>query len=298
MSCYHPLLAVDYGLDKDTMKHRIRILPRRADDNYKKLKEKYGSSLLMLPCGHCLGCISQYRLEWACRILLEASLYEKNCFITLTFDDCYLPKDNKPHREHIVKFFKRFRKRVGNIRYFYCGEKGDKSGRAHYHAILFGYDFPDKVLHGRTSKGSLIYVSPLLQELWPYGLSSIGELEPGSACYVAQYANKKKLTGEDDGSFVGMSRKPGLGADKFNINWFASDTIYNALGESTIPRFFHKMLEGLNPFYYEVWKTERKKRASQKIGDQYIHGMCEEESYLYNEDIKLRQYIRKIRGTI
>lgn len=297
MSCYDPLLAVDFGIDPETKKHRVKILPKRIDSNIASLRDRYGDSLLLLPCGHCLGCIKDYKNSWAVRILLEASLYEKNCFITLTYSDWFLPKDNKPHRDEISKFFKRLRKEIGvPIRYFYCGEKGDKSGRAHYHAIIFGYDFPDKVLHSRTSKGSMIYTSETLQKCWKFGLSSIGEVEPGSACYVAQYCDKKKLTGEDDGSFVGMSRRPGLGADVFNMRWFRSDTIYCALGEPSIPRFFHKMLEGLKPEFYESWKASRKKRCSQKIGNQYLHGMREEEYYLYQEKYSLLNFIRKNRS--
>lgn len=299
MSCYSPLLAVDLGMDKSTTKHRIKILPKRADFNISKARDKYGDSLLLLPCGHCIGCIKDYRLSWAVRILLEASLYQHNCFITLTYRDECLPKDNRPHRDEIVKFFKRLRKEIDvPIRYFYCGEKGDQSGRAHYHAIIFGYDFPDKVSLGRTIKGSEIYRSKILEKCWTFGLSSIGEVEPGSACYVAAYSNKKKLTHIDDGSFVGMSRRPGLGADTFNLKWFDSDTIYCALGEPTIPRFFHKMYEGLNPFFYEMWKESRKKRCSQRVGTQYEHGFNEEEVFLYDERIQIDNYIRRLKQTL
>lgn len=300
MSCYHPLIAVNNGIDPETKKMKVKILPNRADMNLKKLRDRYGDDLLLLPCGHCIGCVSDYRNSWAVRILLEASLYEHNSFITLTYRDGFLPKDNKPHRDEIVKFFKRLRKAINvPIRYFYCGEKGDQSGRAHYHAIIFGYDFPDKVFHSRTAKGSNIYTSRLLESCWTFGLSSIGDVEPGSACYVAQYCNKKKLTGENDGSFVGMSRRPGLGSEKFNLRWFASDKIYCALGEPSVPRFFAKLLEGLEPFYYQVWKDERLKRCRQRIGDQYIHGFGnEEESLLYNQNIKLIEYVQRMRSIL
>ena len=301
MACYNPLLAVDFGIDESTGKHRVKILPQRLGgslSDIKSYRERYGDMLLLLPCGHCLGCLKDYRSQWAVRILLEASLYEHNSFITLTYDEKHLPKDNKPHKEEIVKFFKRLRKDGVICRYFYCGEKGDKTGRAHYHAIIFGYDFPDKTLLCRTPSGSLIYESKQLQKLWKFGLSSVGDVDAGSACYVAAYSNKKKLTRIDDGSFVGMSRMPGLGCDKFNMRWFKSDTIYCALGASTIPRFFHKILEGLNPEYYEEWKANRKARCSKKIGDQYIHGMREEEAYLYNENVALQEYIRKTRSWI
>ena len=301
MGCYNPMLAFDAGIDELTGKHKVKILPKRLGGHLSDLKSyrrMYGDNLLLLPCGHCLGCLKDYRSSWAVRILLEASLYEHNCFITLTYDEKHLPKDNKPHKEEIVKFFKRLRAEGIKCRYFYCGEKGDKSGRAHYHAIIFGYDFPDKTLLCRTSSGSLIYESKLLQKLWTFGLSSVGDVDPGSACYVAQYSNKKKLTGIDDGCFVGMSRRPGLGCEKFNLRWFKSDTIYCALGAATIPRFFHKMLEGLDPQYYGTWKANRKARTAKRIGDQYIHGMREEEAYLYNENIDIQNYIRKMRGSL
>ena len=296
MSCYRPILAVDYGLDPSSNKHHVKLLPKRVDQNLDTLRAKYGDSLLLLPCGHCIGCIKDYRASWSVRIMLEASLYERNCFITLTYDDAHLPSDNRPHREEIVKFMKRLRNLGVECRYFYCGESGTKNGRAHYHAIIFGYDFPDKKLLSRTQSGSLIYRSETLEKLWTFGISSIGDVDPGSACYVAQYANKKKLSGENDGSFVGMSRRPGLGCDKFNMRWFKSDTIHCALGAATIPRFFHKLLEGLDPEYYLSWKEARKKRCSQKIGDQYIHGMREEEAYLYNENVALSDYLRKTRS--
>ena len=81
MSCYHPLLAIDNGIDSETGKHRIKILPQRVDINLKLLRDKYGDSLLLLPCGKCIGCLKQKKSSWAVRIMLEASLYKANLFI-------------------------------------------------------------------------------------------------------------------------------------------------------------------------------------------------------------------------
>lgn len=302
MSCYNPVLAVDLGYNNpETGKKKIKLLPRdRVDYNLAVLRAKFGDSLLLLPCGKCIGCIKDYRSSWAVRILLEASLYEHNSFITLTYDNRHLPKDNKPHRDEIVKFFKRLRKAVDTpFRVFYCGEKGSAFGRAHYHAIIFGYDFPDKVKLMKSDSQNILYRSKTLEKCWTFGLSSIGEVDPGSACYVAQYSNKKKLTGKDDGSFVGMSRMPGLGVSKFDLKWFRSDTIYCALGEATIPRFFHKCLEALNPDYYLDWKQARKNRCSQRVGNQYLYGFRnEEEAMLYEEQYQLEKYIRRLKSQI
>lgn len=303
MSCYNPHLAVDYGLDPlNAGKHRVKFIPKRADLNIKQARDKYGESLLLLPCGHCIGCIKDYRNQWAVRILLEASLYRENCFITLTYNPTCCPKDMKPHRDEIQRFFKRLLKETGcSIRYFYCGEvgtHGERGENPHYHAILFGYNFPDRYEAGTTKKGSTVYRSPTLEKCWKFGFSSIGDVEPGSACYVAQYCDKKKLTGKDDGSFVGMSRRPGLGSTKFNLRWFKSDTIYCALGEASIPRFYHKLLQGLAPQYYDEWKAGRKARCSQRCGNMYVHGMNEEESYLYDEQVQLLTYIKKARSML
>lgn len=298
MSCYHPIPALDLGIPNvETGKREIKILGLKAEDNLEKLKELYGDSLLLLPCGKCIGCINDYKQSWAVRILLEASLYEHNSFITLTYDDAHLPKDNKPHREEIVKFMKRLRKEIGvPIRFFYCGETGTATQRSHYHAIIFGYDFPDRELLKVTAKGSRIFRSKTLEKCWKFGISSVGDVEPGSACYVAQYSMKKKLEGQkEDPSFVGMSRMPGLGCSKFNPRWFKTDTIYCALGEASIPRFFGKMLEGLDPEYYQKWKDARVQRCKQKVGDQYIYGFRNEEEVLYyKENIKLINYARRL----
>ena len=302
MSCFHPSLAVDLGIPNiESGKRQIKFLSRyRVDWNLEKYRSLYGDSLLLLPCGHCIGCLQDYRQTWAVRILLESMNHEANSFITLTYNDSCLPSDNKPHRSEFVKFFKRLRKAINvPVKVFYSGEKGERSGRAHYHAVIFGYDFPDKVLHGRTAKGSLIWRSPILEKCWPFGMSSVGEVEPGSACYVAQYCDKKKLTRIDDGSFIGMSRRPGIGFSNFNLNWFKSDTIYNALGESSIPRFYKKMFEGLNPDSYQEYKNVVIDRMRQRQFSWTKYQVRnEEEALSYQEKVKLYNFVNKRRNIL
>ena len=102
------------------------------------------------------------------------------------------------------------------IRFFQCGEYGEKLRRPHHHVCLFGFDFPDKFLHGKSPSGYLLYRSYLLEELWPFGFCTIGELTKETAGYTARYCLKKLENHADEyeglvPEYVTMSRRPGIG---------------------------------------------------------------------------------------
>lgn len=144
-----------------------------------------------VPCGRCIGCRLEYSRQWAIRCVHEAQMHDANAFITLTYAPEYLPADYSVDKGAIQKFFKRLRKSIDvQIRYFACGEYGEQKNRPHYHAIIFGYDFPDKQLWA-VQNGHQLYRSKILEKAWPYGHSSIGEVTFESAAYVARYVMKK-----------------------------------------------------------------------------------------------------------
>lgn len=173
-----------------------------------------------LPCGQCCGCRLDRSGQWAVRCSHEASLYQNNCFITLTYADEFLPEHNSLDKLAFPLFMKRFRKKfhglnyVSNgefldpaiddilspyphtkihqpIRYYHCGEYGETYGRPHYHACIFNFDFPDKIYHRQSATDYPIFRSPALEELWPFGYSEIGSVTFDSAAYVARYIMKK-----------------------------------------------------------------------------------------------------------
>jgi len=117
-------------------------------------------------------------------------MHEHNSFITLTYDDAHIPLDKSVHKEELQKFFKRQRKLIGPFRYFACGEYGEKKNRPHYHAIIFGYDYPDKTLLS-VKNGNALYTSPTLAKAWKKGFHTIGHVTFESAAYVARYVMKK-----------------------------------------------------------------------------------------------------------
>ncbi len=115
-----------------------------------------------------------------------------NSFITLTYDDDHLPSDGSLRAADLQKFFKRLRKSLSphKIRFYGCGEYGEQFKRPHYHAIIFGYDFPDKEFHSKEN-GNPIFHSPELAKIWPFGFNTVGHVSYESAAYVARYVTKK-----------------------------------------------------------------------------------------------------------
>lgn len=126
---------------------------------------------LQVPCGKCIGCRLERSRQWAIRCMHEASLYEDNCFITLTYNDDHLPSNGSLDKTHFQKFLKRLRKSIypQKLRYYHCGEYGDEGGRPHYHAIIFGWSPSDKVLISTEDKQGITchrYLSESLTQIW------------------------------------------------------------------------------------------------------------------------------------
>lgn len=123
-------------------------------------------------------------------------MHQDNCFITLTYDEEHLPPDGSLNKAHFQKFMKRLRRRNEHkeIRFFHCGEYGEKLSRPHYHACLFGLDFSDRVPFG-ISNDVVTYVSDELTSIWGMGFTTVGNLNYETAAYTARYI-MKKITGD------------------------------------------------------------------------------------------------------
>lgn len=125
----------------------------------------------------------------------ESRCHEFNCFVTLTFADEHLPDVSVPWYPVFQKFMKRLRRRFSGvtIRFFCVGEYGEQFSRPHFHACLFGVDFPRDRVHSRRGD-YVLYESDLLNSLWPFGHASFGTMTAQSAGYCARYS-LKKVTG-------------------------------------------------------------------------------------------------------
>ena len=262
MACYAPLTAYRGGSTGVTFNRNHALDPTMP---------------LKLACGQCVGCRLEKSRQWAVRCIHEAKQWEFNCFLTLTYNDDNLPQDMSLNPKHMTDFWKRLRKKYGSgIRYYYCGEYGERTGRPHYHACVFNHHFPDQTLWKMSRENSL-YRSESLEELWPYGFSSIGEVTMQSAAYVARYIMKKR-TGEhaedwyrfvdSDGvvhnrhpEFVRMSRRPGIGSDwirKYSGDVYSGDFVVIEGRKFRPPRFYDDQLEEEEK---QKLKRKRKKDA-------------------------------------
>ena len=124
MPCFHPMDAWYAKAFNPSGKRGIVFNPKLAYQPDDPIK---------LPCGQCIGCRLERSRQWAIRCVHEASLYENNCFITLTFSPDAISSRKNPMSldvSEFQKFMKRLRKKFGsNIRFFHCGEYGELNGR-------------------------------------------------------------------------------------------------------------------------------------------------------------------------
>lgn len=236
---------------------------------------------LNLPCGQCIGCRLERSRQWAVRCVHEASLYERNCFITLTFAPEHLPKSGSLDKRDFQLFMKKLRKKYGSgARYFHCGEYGEKNFRPHYHACLFNFDFSDRELWTVRNDVKL-FTSKELAKLWPFGFSTVGDVTFESAAYVARYITKK-ITGDLAEShyeranpvtgeffkvvpeYTTMSRRPGIGRawlDKYTGDVYPHDRVVLRGMELRPPKYYDSIFQVDNPEIMESVKESRKKRA-------------------------------------
>lgn len=185
----------------------------------------------------------------------ESKMHEESVFLTLTYDDAHLPKDLSLSKREVQLFLKKLRARIEptKIRFFLAGEYGEQRQRPHYHAILFGYGFPDKVRIPSSSEHPL-YESELLSSTWGCGLASFGSVSFDSACYVANYALKKITTNAEEEAkrlagrapeFILMSRRPGIGRlwlDQFMGDVYPSDEVIVNGKQARPPRYYDKVV--------------------------------------------------------
>lgn len=307
MGCDFPLTAYrSQEWNPGTKRYGITFNPIRALNS---------TNPFNVPCGRCAGCRLERSRQWAVRCMHEAQLHQENCFITLTFSNEHLPIDYSVNVRDLQLFMKKLRKQQHpkTIRFLASGEYGDTNLRPHYHLVIFGHDYQDKVHYETTPRGDRLYVSKSLSQIWPYGLSTIGNLTFESAAYTARYA-MKKLTGElaETGylrehplhhficrvrpEFLVMSRggrdgQGGIGSgwyEKFGQEAFQHDSVIVRGKEQLPPRFY------LNKLPEEEKKAITVRRTIKAKANPRARGYTAETARAEVRDARISTLTRKL----
>lgn len=213
---------------------------------------------VVFDCGKCLFCRKKRARELAVRCVLHASLYLKNCFLTLTYDE----KKDGYHNDfeyRDVQLFKKslrsyvWRNEKKRIDVFNVHEYG-KNGKKHWHLIVFNFDFSDKQVFSR-SNGIPLYTSSKLQNLWSYGFSTVGDVSEASAMYQAQYTQKDFKNGNVTNAKKSHSRHSGIGKPYFLKHYSQILRLgYVPFGSRKVPvpRYFEKLAHKHYSHFYDI----------------------------------------------
>ena len=287
MTCFHPLEGAKIAYDGDPSSTYVSF---RSKD----LEHPNRVGTQYVGCGQCLGCRLESSRQWAMRCVAELACHQNACFLTLTFDNEHLPENGSISKSFFKNWMKKFRERIRydtaikvrvpgkkkpqliggvEIRFFGCGEYGDRRGRPHYHVIVFGYRPDDLVFREITRNGDVLYTSEFIKESWPYGFHTVGEVTFESCAYVARYVTKKYMGkaksahyGELEPEFIHMSRKNGIGFEwfkKYRKDVFPLDEFEFRGRIYKPPKYFDQLLKKLDFEEYHAVKCKREEKFNE-----------------------------------
>lgn len=206
---------------------------------------------ILVPCGKCIPCLINRRFDWVFRLEQEHKVSKTAYFVTLTYDEKHLRTDGSLNKRDLQLYLKRLRKKDESIRirYYAVGEYGSKSGRPHYHVLLFN----SREEHIRPawvdSKGDAI------------GIVHIGKVTPASIAYCTKYMVQRENALEGlEKPFATMSRAYGIGGHYLTddmVEWHRVDdrnyTVRPGNLKGRLPRFYREKI---------FWKEHVRQRVS------------------------------------
>lgn len=223
-----------------------------------------------LPCGKCGVCLKKRSLEWSFRLTQESENWNTTSFITLTYDDAYLPTSGVDKVE-IQRFLKRLRKQGVQFKYYATSEYGPQgTHRPHYH-ILFFHDLMPEFFYEHVEKA------------WNKGIVTIGDFCEARIKYCANYHITKAWNPDHKNqNFVIMSK--GLGA-----NYLTSDRLdYYRKSGNMFSHDYNGQRVPLSRYYKDkiIFTSEQKARNREFVEKQ----SKVDSSSLY----QLKKYMKKI----
>lgn len=261
-------------------------------------------------CNHCVPCMAKSRRDWAVRLHFEHKFSSNAYFLTLTYaeealprDDCGFPTLRKADiSEFLTKIRSASRVRVSgkqvnlSPRWFVVGEYGPKTERPHYHALVFNI---------------LPEVLAKLVSYWGKGFITVKKVTAKRIQYVAKYQITKSLVNNTHGSFdrelpfkVVTKSSGGLGKqwltdeNKAYAKRDLTGTLRTPSGVSSIPKYYRDRIG-----YTPSERTLCRESQISHIEKQYLLayqslrdlGFIDPASELkYRESVAISKILRKI----
>lgn len=205
----HLSLHHEYYTQRDFDKLRKRLTRIKYKDklDYDTISEYYSITFdgeiiplyILVPCNKCFICKDKLSQMWQFRGIAESNSSKyKTYFITLTYNNTYLPYDGVSVTA-IQLFMKRLRNNLDKLnithklKYFACGEYGSNTKRPHYHLIL--WHFPDSEFNNLSDVLDFICKSWSVYDYEndihiPIGYCYVKPCNSGSLQYVMKYTRK------------------------------------------------------------------------------------------------------------
>lgn len=217
-------------------------------------------------CGKCFNCLMNKRMDWTLRLFHESFYWEYTYFCTLTFDDDNIG-DNELSIRVAQLFMKRLRKfHKDQFKYFLCGEYGSKSGRAHYHFLLYTSK-PLTLQFLKRSRCHNYYTCKELGKAWTYGFNIVSDMNLSTIRYTAGYILKKlgKVTDyHKQREFILCSRKPGIGQQYIKEHYKTAliNGFCTVSGKPySIPKYYYDYVKLTDPEFYAKILSEQPERG-------------------------------------
>lgn len=225
---------------------------------------------ILVDCGKCIPCLTHKRQEWVIRLEQEFKHSTGALFVTLTYDQKHMPSDYALSKKHVQDYMKRLRKRDGTnkIRYYLTGEYGSKSGRPHYHVLLFNTTEEHARNAWTDSRGKSI------------GIIHFGKITMASIAYCTKYLVQPELKIEGKQKpFALMSRGYGIGAHYLTdemVAWHKEDDrnyIVSDKKKIRLPRFYKS----------KIWYHEKDKEQVSSKSKKFSIEQAEKEMNYYRK---------------
>lgn len=163
-------------------------------------KQKDG---VAFPCGKCHSCLKRRVSGWSFRLMTECKRSKSAYFVTLTYDEQNVPITNNGFmslvRRDVQLWMKKLRKvNKEKLKYYLCGEYGEKFGRPHYHVILFNADL-ETLVGKKVARGMQQKLIPMdgkyhaMCDSWNNGYVTVGKVNVKSVGYTLEYIHKGRV---------------------------------------------------------------------------------------------------------